>query len=121
MSNTGLTSGIFGQLSEYSIQLNQVLVDLKAGGASTRFSPPEPIKELVSLLSEQWHAELAIQALQNELNFTSNQFDRAAVLRLQEAFLQASIYPEIVDDLEGLAKLVRAQQTGAYFRLRHPK
>ena len=120
MSDTGVLSGIFGQLSEYSLALNRLLVELKAQGPVTQFAPAGPIKELITRLNERWHAELAIQALANGLNSSAIEFDGAAVRRLHQAIQTGSSYAQIVADLEGLAKLVRSQQTGAYFRLRHP-
>lgn len=120
MSNTGVLSGIFGQLSEYSLALNRLLVELKVQGAASSFNPTAPVKELIVRLSEQWHSELAIQALANGLQSNAIEFDGTAVRRLRQAVESAKSYNEMIDDLEGLAKLVRAQQTGAYFRLRHP-
>lgn len=120
MSDTGVLSGIFGQLSEYSLALNRLLVELKAGTPDAQFNPPAPVRELITRLSEQWHSELAIQALANALNSSAIEFDGAAAGRLHQALKTSRSYPQIVTDLEGLAKLVRSQQTGAYFRLRHP-
>lgn len=120
MSDTGVLSGIFGQLSEYSLALNRLLVDLKARGVAARFNPPPEVFELIVRLGEQWHSDLAIQALANELNSTATEFDGAAVKRLQKALTTGQSYPALLPDLDGLARLVRSQQSGAYFRLRHP-
>jgi len=120
MSDTGVLSGIFGQLSQYSLSLNRFLVDLKTNGTGLKFAPPAEVRELIALLGEQWHSELAIQALSNALNSTDVAFDGHAVKRLQRAAATGDCYAEILVDLEGLSLLVRSQQSGAYFRLRHP-
>jgi hypothetical protein len=120
MSDTGVPSGIFGQLSEYSLALNRLLVDLKSQGPGARFAPSDRVKDLIQRLAEPWHSELAIQALSNALQAKSVEFDPAAMRRLQKAITTASPYNGIIADLEALARLVRSQQTGAYSRLRHP-
>jgi hypothetical protein len=121
MSDTGVLSGIFGQLGRYSLALNLLLVTLKADGPSARFMPPRELGELIGKLRETWHADLSIQALANALDSASVACDRDSLARLQQAFQSCQSYPEFLADLEGLARLVRAQQSGAFMRLRHPK
>jgi hypothetical protein len=120
MSETGVLSGIFGQLSEYSLSLNRFLVELKANAAAGRFAPPPEVRDLIARLGEQWHSELAIQALANALDSTAVAFDAQAVKRLQRAVTTGERYDQLLADLEGLAVLVRSQQSGAFSRLRHP-
>lgn len=120
MSDTGVLSAIFGQLSEYSLALNRLLVDLKAKEPVSQFTLPPEVKELISRLGEQWHSEIAIQALANGLSTTAVEFDIGALNRLRQAVATSRNYETILDDLEGLARLVRSQQSGAYYRLRHP-
>ncbi len=120
MSDTGVLSGVFGQLSEYSLILNQFLVDLKLQKKPLPFSPPEPIKELIERLDERWHSDLAIQALSNVLDAQLTKFNTSALRRLHKAVRESSNYPKLIEDLESLSKLVSSQQSGAYARLRHP-
>lgn len=121
MSDTGVLSGIFGQLGRYSLALNRLLVDLKASDPRPAFRPPSEVEELIGKLRETWHADLSIQALANALDAVTVPCDRASLDRLQQAVQSGQSYPDLIVDLEGLARLVRAQQSGAFMRLRHPK
>ncbi len=118
MSDTGVHSGVFGQLSKYSRILNQFLVELKLQEETQPLSPPEPIKELIMGLNERWHSDLAIQALSNGLDSHFTMFNTFALRRLHKAIQGSNNYPKLIEDLEGLSKLVSSQQSGAYARLR---
>lgn len=121
MSDTGVLSGIFGQLGRYSLALNRLLVSLKGSGPTATFSPPSEVAELIEKLRETWHADLSIQSLANALESVSTACNRESLDRLQQALQSGQSYPNLLADLEGLARLVRIQQSGAFMRLRHPK
>lgn len=120
MDDTGLLSGLFGQLNEYSRAINRVLVDLKSTDGSSSFTPPAMIKELISHLHEPLHADLGPQSLAAGLEREVVHCSPDAVSRLRQAVESGHPYPHLIEDLESLARLVRAQQSDTYARLRSP-
>jgi hypothetical protein len=117
MSNTGLYSGHYTQISDYARLLDDVLIRLKSGGGAPSDTARQKLVKLLTDLAGGSASDLSLRTLELVLR-NGGAGDKRTWSQVADALSGDDITERTVQQIERMAQVLESERAGTLARMR---